>query len=67
MVGANGGSSIIFKVVPRPPEMLKQVVLAHVAPLVMRFDPGPSQNALKMGRFGTKNGFEKRQTGVFQK
>ena len=67
-VGANGGSTrvpgakkIIFsKVVPGPLGMLKHVFLG-------RFEHGKSQNALKMGHFGTKNGSKMGQKRVFPK
>ena len=74
-VGANGGSTrvpgakkIIFsKVVPRPLGMLKQVFLGHFEPVAARFGPWKSQNALKMGRFGTNNGSKMGQKRVFPK
>ena len=74
-MGAGGGSTrvprakkIIFsKVVPRPLGMLKQVFLGHVEPVVGVLCHGKSQNALKMGRFGTNNGSEMDQKRVFPK
>ena len=74
-VGANVGSTrvpgstkIIFsKVVPRPLGMLKQVFLGRFEPVVARLGHGKSQNALKMGRFGTNNGSKMGQKRVFPK
>ena len=54
--GENGSKTHFSKSDPRPFGMLKQVVLAHFEPVVTRFAHAKSQNALKMGRFGTKNG-----------
>ena len=74
-VGANGGSTrvpgakkmLFSKVVPRPLGMLKQVVLAILSPWGRFLAPGKSQNALKMGHFGTKNGSKMGQKRVFPK
>ena len=74
-MGANGGSTrvpgakkmIFFKVVPRPLGMLKQVFLARFEPVVARFGPRKSQNALKMGHFGTKSGSKMGQKGLYSK
>ena len=74
-VGANGGSTrvprakkmIFSKVVPRPLGMLKQVFLGHLSPWWRVWGHGKSQNALKMGRFGTKNGSKMGQKRVFSK
>ena len=41
---------------PRPCATLKQVFLDRFEPVVAHFGPPKSQNALKMGCFGTKNG-----------
>ena len=73
--GANGGptrvpgakKNIFSKVVPRPLGMLKRVFLAHLEPEFMRFGPRKIPNALKMGRFKTKNGSKMRQKRVFPK
>ena len=72
-VGANGGSTrvpgakknIFSKVVPRPLGMLKQVFLGRSSPWWRVWGHGKSQNALKMGRFGTKNGSKIGQKRVF--
>ena len=45
-----------FKNDPRPHGMAKQVVLARFELIVARVALLKSQNALKMGCFGTKNG-----------
>ena len=47
--------------------MLKEVVLAHFEPVATGFGSWKSQNALKMGRFGTKNGSKMGQKRVFPK
>ena len=47
--------------------MLKQVFLARFEPVVARFGPRKSQNALKMGRFKSKNGSKMGQNRVFPK
>ena len=56
--GSPGRKKIIFpKVVPRPLGMLKQVFFGPVlSPWWRVLGHGKSQNALKMSRFGTKNG-----------
>ena len=74
-MGANGGSTrvprakkIIFsKVVPRPLGMLKQVFLGRFEPVVGVLCHGKSQNALKMGRFGTNNASKMGEKRVFPK
>ena len=74
-VGANGGSTrvprakkIIFsKVVPRPLGMLKQVFLGFLSPWWCVLGHGKSQNALKMGRFGTNNASKMGQKRTFPK
>ena len=47
--------------------MLKQVVLAHFEPVATVLAHGKSQNALKMGHFGTKNGSKMGQKRIFPK
>ena len=72
---ANGGSTkvpgakkIIFStVVPRPLGMLKQVFLARFELWGRVLGHGQSQNALKIGRFGTKNGSKMGQKRVVPK
>ena len=61
-VRANSGSSgagrkknDFSKFVPRPLGMLKQVFLARFEPVVTNFSLRKTQNALKMGSFGTKD------------
>ena len=74
-VGANGGSTrvprakkmIFSKVVPTPLGMLKQVLLGRFEPVVARFWPWKTQNALKMGHFGTKNASKMSQKRIFPK
>ena len=52
---------------PGPFGMLKEVFLAHFEPLVTRFGPWKIPNALKRGRFGTKNGSKWVKNALFQK
>ena len=47
--------------------MPKQVFLARFELVVAHFGPPKSQNALKMGSFGTKNGSKMGQKCVFSK
>ena len=47
--------------------MLKQVVVAHFEPVRRFFGHGKSQNALKVGRLGTKNGSKMVKNVFFQK
>ena len=47
--------------------MLKQVVLAHFDPVATGSGSWDSQNAFKMGHFGTKNGSKMSQKRVFPK
>ena len=55
-----------FKNDPTPCVMLKQVFLDHFELVVAHFGPPKSQNALKMGCFGTKNGSKMCQNTFFQ-
>ena len=73
-VGANGGSTVVpgmkkkfffCKFVPRPFGMLKQAFLAHFEPVALAH--GKSQNALKMGRFGSKDGSKMGRKRAFAK
>ena len=47
--------------------MLKQVFLAHFEHVGAHFGPWKSQNALKMGRFGTNKGSKMGRKRVFPK
>ena len=47
--------------------MLKQMFLAHLELALTRFGPWKSENALKMGRFKTKNGSKMSQKSIFAK
>ena len=58
---------IFFKVVTRPLGMLKEVFLGRFEPVVARLGPWKPQNALKMGRFKTKNGSKMGQKRIFAK
>ena len=78
-VGANGGSTrvlgakkmIFFKVVPRPPGMLKQVFLACFEPVVARYEPWKIPKSPENGPFwdqkwvknGSKTHFSKSDPG----
>ena len=63
------GSKTRFSTSDRGPfGMLKQVLLAHFEPVTRRvLGHGKCQNALKMGRFMTKNGSKMGQKRVFTK
>ena len=63
----NGSKTRFSKNDPGPFGMLKQVVLAHFEPVATGFGSWSSQNALKMGHFGTKNGSKMGQKRVFPK
>ena len=66
----NGSKTRFSKNYPGPFGMLKQVFLAHFEPGVAWrrvLAHGKSQNALKMGHFGTKNGSKMGQKRVFLK
>ena len=52
---------------PGPFRVPKQVFLVHFELMVARFGPPKSQNALKMGCFGIKNGSKMGQQCVFPK
>ena len=47
--------------------MLKQMFLAHFEPVVTHFEPLKSQNALKSGSLGSKNGCKMGQKRIFPK
>ena len=80
-VRANGGSTRVpgakkihfFKVVPRPPGMLKQVFLGHFEPVVARFGPWKIPKCLENEPFwdqkwvknGSKTRFSKSDRGPF--
>ena len=63
----NGSKTRFSKSDPRPFMMLKQVVLAHFEPVATGFRSWKTQNALKAGHFGTKNGSKMGQKRVFPK
>ena len=52
----NGSKTRFSKSDFEPFRMLRQVFLAHFEPIGTGFGPGKSQNALKKGHFGSKNG-----------
>ena len=61
------GRNFFSKVVPRPLGMLKQVFLDRLSSWWHVLGHGKSQNALKMGHFGTKNVSKMGQKRVFPK
>ena len=65
--GSSRGKKMTFlKNDPRPCATLKQVFLDCFELVVAHFGPPKSQNALKMGCLGTKNGSKMGQKRVFQ-
>ena len=52
----SGSKTRFSKNDPGPFGMHKQVIGAHLGPVLTRFGPSKAQKALKVGRFGTKNG-----------
>ena len=58
---------IFFKVVPRPPGMLKQVFLGRFEPVVARFGPWETPKCLENGPFWDEKGVKMGQKQVFSK
>ena len=63
----NGSKTRFSKSYPGAFGMLKQVFLARFEPMVTRFGPRKTENAFKMGRFGSKIGSKMGQKSLFPK